>query len=89
MLACGANEWSEVEGRTIIALRGDDDRSTVVGIAPLPTERGTRFVFAQLADEFRASRDPGRDLRDPSRLCVNNNSEAGNASNQPSKGASG
>jgi hypothetical protein len=49
MRACGVDEWSKVTGRTIFALR---EGSRIIGIAPLPTEPGEPFLFAELADEY-------------------------------------
>jgi len=47
MRACGAQRWEDIKGRTVIAII-DHDR--VVGIKPLPTERGTPFRFAELSE---------------------------------------
>jgi hypothetical protein len=44
--ACGVEKWEDVEGRTVIALReGDGWGGKVIGLKPLPTERGTEFLF--------------------------------------------
>lgn len=50
MRACGVNDWSELKGRTILALGASHTK--VEGIAPLPTEKGEPFVFADWAYEF-------------------------------------
>jgi hypothetical protein len=49
--ACGVRRWEDIKGRTIIALIEDD---RVVGIKPLPTERGEPFMFADLRARFEA-----------------------------------
>lgn len=47
--ACGVGSWEEVQGRTIIVYTdGDDWNAKVVGIGPLPTEPGEKFLFADL-----------------------------------------
>lgn len=56
MKACGVESWEQLEGRTVYALL--DPRkptgfgSKIIGLAPLPTEPGEPFLFADLADEF-------------------------------------
>lgn len=52
MRACGVNDWSKVEGRTVIALRDEGYHGRVRGIKPLPTENGEPFLFDELALEF-------------------------------------
>lgn len=58
--ACGVTKWEDVAGRTIYVLQDLPEgvavlgTAKVVGIENLPTEPGERFVFADLADEFRA-----------------------------------
>lgn len=53
MRACGVQDWSKVTGRTVLAIRESDDyHARVVGIKPLPTERGEPFIFAELSAEF-------------------------------------
>lgn len=58
--ACGVAKWEDVAGRTIYVLQDLPEGTSVlgtakvVGIENLPTEPGERFVFADLADEFRA-----------------------------------
>ncbi len=54
MRACGVRRWEDLKGRTIIALVGDD---RVVGLAPLPTEHGDEFLFADVKDRVEPSRD--------------------------------
>jgi hypothetical protein len=48
--ACGVSSWEKLVGRTIYVLT--DENQLVVGIEPLPTEPGKRFLFA---DVFGAS----------------------------------
>lgn len=43
--ACGVEYREQVKGRTVFALM-ERPRGMVVGIEPLPTERGSRFMFA-------------------------------------------
>lgn len=43
--ACGVDRWEDLVGRTIYVLTKD---RRVEGIEPLPTERGERFIFADL-----------------------------------------
>lgn len=45
--ACGVTSWEQVKGRTIYVLK-DPDTRRVEGIEPLPTEPGTRFIFADM-----------------------------------------
>lgn len=40
--ACGVRTWEEVKGRTVIAIT---ESGRVVGLKPLPTEKGKRFMF--------------------------------------------
>lgn len=59
MRACGVDEFSQIKGRTVIALKsGDDWGAKVVGIKPLPTEKGETFVFEDLSMEFGHRSDP-------------------------------
>ena len=44
--ACGVGLWELLKGRTIYVLT--DANRRVVGIEPLPTERGERFLFADV-----------------------------------------
>jgi hypothetical protein len=50
MDACGVDDWSKVQGRTVLALR-DPSTFSLVGIKPLPTEHGKLFLFDALAKE--------------------------------------
>ena len=53
MRAAGVNDFSDVKGRTVIALRdGDGWGAKVVGLKPLPTESGEPFIFEELSREF-------------------------------------
>lgn len=45
--ACGVREWEKLAGRTIYVLLDESRRP--VGIAPLPTEPGRQFLFAEMA----------------------------------------
>lgn len=57
MLAAGVGQWEHLKGRTLYVLREDDGwNARIVGLAPLPTERGERFIF----DELRGYADPLR-----------------------------
>lgn len=47
MQACGVDSWEKVKGRTIFVLR-EERFGQPVGIAPLPTEPGTPFIFKEL-----------------------------------------
>lgn len=52
MRACGVGDWSSLPGRTIIVLKeGGEWNGKVVGVEPLPTEKGTRFLFADLVPD--------------------------------------
>lgn len=51
--AAGVTKWEDVKGRTLFALtEGEGFGQKIVGLAPLPTEMGERFLFAHLVDEF-------------------------------------
>lgn len=53
MRACNANDFSEVKGTTLIALREPDDyHGKVIGLKPLPTEKGQEFIFGDMSLEF-------------------------------------
>jgi hypothetical protein len=45
--ACNVETWEQVKGRTVYVLR-DPETRRVEGIEPLPTERGERFIFAEV-----------------------------------------
>lgn len=57
--ACGVQSWEQVKGRTIFVLQDLDEgtlawgTARVLGIENLPTEKGERFLFADLAAEFK------------------------------------
>jgi hypothetical protein len=42
--ACGVRSWEDLKGRTIYVLTSE---RRVVGIEPLPTEPGERFMFTE------------------------------------------
>lgn len=44
--ACGVDSWEKVQGCTVLADIAD---GRVVGLRPLPTERGEPFDFAELS----------------------------------------
>lgn len=49
--AAGVDSWEQLVGRTVLVLTdsdADEWNAPVLGIAPLPTERGTQFLFADL-----------------------------------------
>lgn len=50
--AAGVPSWEKLVGRTVYVLTDDDGRA--VGLENLPTEPGRRFVFAELAAEYRS-----------------------------------
>jgi hypothetical protein len=52
MRACNAQDFSEVQGTTVIALRDEGYSGLVRGLKPLPTEKGEPFIFGELALEF-------------------------------------
>jgi hypothetical protein len=62
--ACGVDTWEQIKGRTIYVLQDLDEgapawgTSRVSGIENLPTERGERFIFADLRDEFGENGSP-------------------------------
>lgn len=45
--ACGVRSWSDVKGRTVIALINTTN-TMVAGLKPLPTEPGSTFIFADI-----------------------------------------
>jgi hypothetical protein len=53
--ACGVDTWEKLPGRTVFVIR-ESDRwgSKVLGIKPLPTERGEEFLFASLDEMVEA-----------------------------------
>ena len=52
--ACGVDKWEKLVGRTIYVLREDTSfQARAVGIEPLPTEDGERFLF----DEWQRSQE--------------------------------
>jgi hypothetical protein len=53
MRACSVDRWEDIAGRTVLVYKQDDSwNSPVLGIGPLPTERGETFIFEELAAEF-------------------------------------
>lgn len=56
LLACGVDSWEKLAGRTVFILKTEaQDRigsSGALGIRPLPTERGTEFIFDDLATKM-------------------------------------
>lgn len=52
--ACGVNEWDDLVGRTVYVYRED---GMIVGIGPLPTERGRIVMFKELAESYRTDED--------------------------------
>jgi hypothetical protein len=53
--ACGVDSWEKVAGRTILVVSEPGWHGRVLGIKPLPTERGKPFMFADLHG-FREAR---------------------------------
>ena len=52
--AFAAWEWERVKGRVIFALYDHPDCGTAVGLAPLDSENGSRFLFSELRSLQRA-----------------------------------
>jgi len=51
--ACGVDSWEKVKGRTILVYFEDESFfSKPIGIGPLPTEPGKKFIFADLRSEL-------------------------------------
>lgn len=48
--ACGVDSWEQLKGRTVYVL-SDPTTRRLVGIEPLPTEPGERFLFADVFGE--------------------------------------
>lgn len=47
--AAGVDSWEKLPGRTFIVLKdGDEWSGKVVGIKPLPTEKGRQFLFEDI-----------------------------------------
>lgn len=47
--ACGVGSWEEVRGRTVLVLLEDDGwNARPIGLAPLPTEPGDKFMFDEI-----------------------------------------
>jgi hypothetical protein len=47
--ACGVDSWERVKGRTVYVLfENDSYHSRPIGLAPLPTEDGSVFLFETL-----------------------------------------
>lgn len=47
--AAGVDSWEKLVGRTFIVLKdGDEWTGKVVGIKPLPTEKGKQFLFEDI-----------------------------------------
>lgn len=45
--ACGVSEWEKIRGRTVIAICEEGWNGRVIGLKPLPTERGETFMFSE------------------------------------------
>lgn len=54
--AAGAESWEQLVGKTVFVIRQRDEWGRAIGIENLPTERGGRFIFDELADQY-ADRD--------------------------------
>lgn len=53
--AAGVSSWEKLQGRTILVLTENEPTfgpNHVLGIAPLPTEPGEAFLFADLAGQY-------------------------------------
>lgn len=65
--ACGVQSWEKVAGRTVFALKdGNGWNGKVVGLAPLPTEKGEPFIFEDAFVDLRASRVSERAIKSES-----------------------
>lgn len=53
--ACGVRSWERLVGRTVFVLKEPGWSGMVRGLAPLPTEKGTRVVFADVFNEAVAA----------------------------------
>lgn len=54
MDACGVDDFAEIKGRTVLAIREEGFHGRVLGLKPLPTERGTPFMFDELTADVVA-----------------------------------
>lgn len=56
MDACSARTWDEVKGRNVYVLRDGPDEWTakIVGIEPLPFNKGKRVIFQEVLDGVHA-----------------------------------
>jgi hypothetical protein len=51
--ACGVIQWEKLVGRTVFVLRdGPSFSGKIIGIRPLPTEKGKEFLFSELDELF-------------------------------------
>jgi hypothetical protein len=48
--ACAVDSWEKVKGRTIFVVFAKDDKYHPLGIAPLPTEPGSPFMFTEMGE---------------------------------------
>lgn len=49
MRACGVDRWEKLPGRTVYVLTDVESMSAkVLGLEPLPTEPGERFLFSEI-----------------------------------------
>jgi hypothetical protein len=49
--ACGADDWNDVKGKTVFAIRDLDGwGGKVIGIKPLPFNPGSEFLFKEVMD---------------------------------------
>lgn len=48
--ACGVDSWEKVKGRTVIAICEEGWNGRVIGLKPLPTEKGDVFMFSEVSD---------------------------------------
>lgn len=53
--ACGVSRWEDLKGRTVFVIKDEGWSGLVRGIAPLPTEKGERVIFA---DVFESAQVP-------------------------------
>lgn len=50
--AAGAESWEQLVGKTVFVIRQGGEWGRAIGIENLPTERGRRFIFEELADQY-------------------------------------
>jgi len=54
--ACGVIQWEKLVGRTVFVLR-DRPYDKIIGLRPLPTEKGKEFLFSEMDELFAKYKD--------------------------------